>query len=278
MSILQNGKTQWLQHDGGSVAYDDTGSGPLVVCVPGIGETRGEYRFLVPPLRDAGYRVVTMDLRGHGESSAGRADYGPAALGGDILALIRRLDAGPALVIGNSMGCAAAAWAAAESPDLVDGLVLIGPAVRDGMPGWLMHLIYTPLFIPPWGVAVWGRYYHGLYKTAHPADSAAYEAALLANLREPGRLTALRRMSLAPKAPATNRLGQVHTPTLVVMGTGDPDFKDAAAEGRWVADQVHGRLKLVPGAGHYPHVECAAQVNPTIVDFVRQTAARSHAA
>ena len=83
---------------------------------------------------------------------------------------------------------------------------------------------------------------------------------------------------LAPKAPATNRLGQVHTPTLVVMGTGDPDFKDAAAEGRWVADQVHGRLKLVPGAGHYPHVECAAQVNPTIVDFVRQTAARSHAA
>jgi pimeloyl-ACP methyl ester carboxylesterase len=52
---------------------------------------RQEYRFLVPQLVDAGYRVVTMDVRGHGESSVSWPDYSVAGIGADALALIRLL-------------------------------------------------------------------------------------------------------------------------------------------------------------------------------------------
>ena len=62
--------TQFLKLPDGQIAYDDTGgTGPLVICVPGLGDMRQQYRFLAPRLVAAGFRVVTMDLPGHGESS-----------------------------------------------------------------------------------------------------------------------------------------------------------------------------------------------------------------
>src|SRR5258708_8045411 len=67
--------TRYLEVPGGRLAYDDTGTGPLVVCLPGLGDLRASYRFLAPRLVAAGYRVVPMDLRGLGESSTGWPDY-----------------------------------------------------------------------------------------------------------------------------------------------------------------------------------------------------------
>ena len=105
-----------LDRPEGRIAYTDAGSGPLVVMVPGLGDLKEEYRFLAPKVLAAGYRVVAMDIRGHGNSSVGWSDYSTAALGSDIVALVRYLDAGPATIIGTSMGAGAAAWAAAEAP------------------------------------------------------------------------------------------------------------------------------------------------------------------
>src|ERR1700712_5492034 len=95
--------TQWLDRPGGRIAFDSVGAGPLVVCVPGMGELRSTYRATAPTLAAAGHRVVTMDLRGHGDSDATFDAYDDVAAGGDILALIEQLG-GPAVVIGNSMG------------------------------------------------------------------------------------------------------------------------------------------------------------------------------
>ena len=86
-------QTHFVDVPGGQIAYDDTGgAGPLIVCTPGIGDRRQLYRFLRPALAEAGYRVATMDLRGHGESSTGWPVYSAAALGSDIVALIRHLN------------------------------------------------------------------------------------------------------------------------------------------------------------------------------------------
>ena len=85
--------TQYLEHQNGKIAYDLCGSGPLVVCVPSMGDLRAEYRFLAPRLAEAGFQAATMDVRGHGESSPTWNDYSVAGIGSDILALIRALGA-----------------------------------------------------------------------------------------------------------------------------------------------------------------------------------------
>jgi hypothetical protein len=52
--------TQFLRRDEGRVAYEVSGEGPLVVCVPGMGELRSVYRYTVPALVANGFRVASM--------------------------------------------------------------------------------------------------------------------------------------------------------------------------------------------------------------------------
>src|SRR5262245_48112192 len=66
---LPRSNANFLTTPEGRIAYDDVGKGPLLVMVPSLGDLRQEYRLFVPPLLASGFRVVTMDLRGHGESS-----------------------------------------------------------------------------------------------------------------------------------------------------------------------------------------------------------------
>jgi len=124
-------QAQMLDRPGGRIAYDVRGDGPLVVCVPGMGELRSVYRFTVPALAAAGLRVATMDLRGHGDSDATFASYDDVAAGSDVLALIGHLG-GPAVVTGNSMGAGAGVWAAAEQPGQVAGAALRQSLRRPG--------------------------------------------------------------------------------------------------------------------------------------------------
>jgi pimeloyl-ACP methyl ester carboxylesterase len=269
---------KYLETAGGRIAYElwhgrEAGAGagteakgPLVVCVPSMGDLRGEYRFLAPALAAAGYRVAAMDVRGHGESTTGWDDYSVAGVGSDVVALVQALG-GPAVVIGESMAAGAAVWAAAEAPALIEGLVLIGPFVR-GETSRAAALLYGALFARPWGPAVWQRYYTGLYRTRKPADFAEYTAALRSNLAEKGRLEALQQMLAASKAASEQRLGAVKAPVLVLMGTKDPDFKAPAAEARFVAEALGGALHMVEGAGHYPQAEMPEVVAPLVLDFL----------
>jgi len=106
-----------------------------------MGELRSSYRHTRPALVHAGFRVATMDLRGHGDSDATFAAYDDVAAGTDALALIEHLRQ-PAVLIGNSMSAGAAVWAAAEESHLIDGLVLIGPFVRNVPMNPLLGLIF----------------------------------------------------------------------------------------------------------------------------------------
>jgi pimeloyl-ACP methyl ester carboxylesterase len=263
--------TRYLAVGSGQIAYDDSGgAGPLVICAPGLGDVRAQYRFLAPLLTRAGFRVVTMDLRGMGESSVGWPDYSPAALGDDMVAMIDHLGARRAFLIGNSMTGASAVWAAAIAPDRVTGIVLIDPFVRDMPTGLGARMMLAAAMHRPWGPSFWTMYYGSLYKAAPPADLAEYKAALKANLKEPGRFEALQQMVDAPKAPCEAKIKDVRAPALIVMGSADPDFDDPKAEADLVTSRLHGQELMVPGAGHYPHVEMPDVVAKSVVAFLKQ--------
>jgi pimeloyl-ACP methyl ester carboxylesterase len=272
--------TRFLPVPGGQIAWDLTGdAGPLVVCVPSMGDVRGEYRFLAPRLVAAGYRVATVDVRGMGESSVGFADVSAAAVGSDIVALLRAVLAPGerASIVGTSMAAAAAVWAAAEASDLVDGIALVGPFVRDVPAPWYVRLLLRVMMAWPWGRLAWGSYLPSLYPKHKPADFEAYRAALLRNLAEPGRMVSLRGMMFASKAPCEARIGEVRARALVVMGSRDPDFQDPAAEAKLVAQRLRGEVVMIDGAGHYPHAEVPGEVAPVIVRFLDAGAAAARA-
>ena len=260
--------TQYLKYKSGQIAYEVNGEGPLVVCIPSLGDVRGEYRFLTPMLVKAGYRVAVMDPRGHGESSTGWDDYSVVGVGEDLLALIRELDAGPAIVLGTSMGGGAAIWAATEASELVRGMILINPFV-DGDSNRFLVAVLSVLFARPWGPSMWLKYYSSLYPTCKPDDFAEYSSALYANLKQRGRLEAVMGMLRASKKASGERMPKVKQPVLVLMGSKDPDFKNPEAEAKRIAEALRGKYQIVENAGHYPHAEMPEVAGPLMLSFMQ---------
>jgi pimeloyl-ACP methyl ester carboxylesterase len=262
-------ETQFLSVDDGRIAYDDTGgNGPLILAIPGMGDLRSEYRLLRPALQRAGYRIVTMDVRGFGATSARWNDYSAHAVGRDALALLAHLDAGPAVILGNSFAAGSALWAAHDAPAQVSGVVLLGPIVRDQDPSWFGKLAIKVGFAGPWRVWFWTTYWDSLFPSSKPADQAQVKAALTRNLREPGRMAALHSMISLSKADTAAILSQSRVPALVIMGTRDSDFPDAAAEAHWLAGELGSDSLIVQGAGHYPHAEMPDRLAPKLLSFV----------
>ena len=280
--------TEFLDVEGGRIAYDVTGSGPLVVLSHGVGDRRQVYRFLAPKLAQAGYRVVSADLRGHGESSmdwksvTGTEAITRTDIAGDLLALIRHL-AGPAVIVGHSISGGAATITAAQQPDLVSGIVEINPFTKTqklSLSGLvrirryrrgMSRLVGTQLLH---SLRIWMRYLDVAYPTK-PADYAEYMAALAAKLREPGRMAEFMKTGKSTPADAGAQLPNITVPALVIMGTLDPDFADPRAEGDAIVAAMPsglGTVAMVEGAGHYPHAQSPDQVAALVIGFLKETA------
>jgi pimeloyl-ACP methyl ester carboxylesterase len=268
----QSSSTRYLDRPEGRIAYDVQGSGPLVVLVPGMGDLRAGYRFLAPQLIAAGYRVATADLRGHGDSDTTFSSYGDPETAGDIDALIDELG-GTAVVGGNSLAAGAAVIVAAEHPDKVTGLVLLGPFVRNPPASVIQTWLFRTMMAPLWGATMWKSYLPTLYKGKKPADFEEYRSRVIASLKRPGYGRAF---SLTTRqtthAPAEARLGEVTAPAIVIMGDSDPDFKDPAGEATWIGQQLDAQVVLVPEAGHYPQSQQPEITTPAVLGFLAAVA------
>ena len=264
--------TEYLDVPGGRIAFDLAGDGPLVVCVPGMGDLRAAFRFLAPRLREAGYQVATMDIRGHGESSTGWDSHTQTSIGGDIVALIRHLG-GPAVVVGHSFASGSAIAAAASAPADVLGVVLVSTATGAPELNPLLARIFTLVVRSP---ALWARYVRSLYPGPKPADLDSYLARLRAVLRQTGRTAAFAAMTpMATPFPADAmaHASRVTCPALIVMGARDKDVRDPRAEAEAVAATLGGPAEVVviPDAGHYPHAQFPAETGAAVAGFLSQT-------
>jgi pimeloyl-ACP methyl ester carboxylesterase len=275
--------TEFLEVEGGRIAYEVVGEGPLVVLAHGMGDNRNAYRFLVPVLTAVGYRVANTDLRGQGESSTGWSSYTRTDTAADLLALIRQLG-GPAVIVGHSFSGGSATIAAAQAPELVSAIVEIDaftrvPKISYG--AFLtnrryrrggLRLIATAL---TGRVGVWTSYLNVAFPGTKPADYAEAIASLRANLREPGRMAVAQQMGKSQPADAEAKLASIRCPALVIMGTLDSDWADPRAEADAIVAAMPaglGRAVMIDGAGHYPHTQFPDQVAAALLPFLKEHA------
>jgi 3-oxoadipate enol-lactonase len=130
--------TQFVELRGATFAYSDSGSdsgsGPIVISAHGLTSSRANEQRTglsdYSTLADAGFRVISYDARGHGESSGGAnpAEYTWRSLAADFLAIAEHFSPGePVIAIGLSMGTGTIAHAVIERPDRFSRLVLSAP-------------------------------------------------------------------------------------------------------------------------------------------------------
>jgi pimeloyl-ACP methyl ester carboxylesterase len=286
--------TEYVTLEHGRLACDVIGDGPLVVLSHGMGTVRHDFRHLVGPLVTAGYRVVNVDMRGHGESSldwpsvTGKSAISRTDVAGDLLGVIRHFG-GPAVIIGHSLSGGSATIAAAQAPELVSAIVEIGSFTltqrlhvkalltnRRYRRGLVRISLTTMLNSLPW----WRRYLDIAYPTK-PADYDQYLAEVGNTLHQPGRWAEFMKTGQTTPADAHARLADVRCPALVIMGSAEPDFADPEAEANAIVAALPdglGRVVMVENGGHYPHAQYPERVGAAIIPFLDQHAVRDKSA
>lgn len=258
--------------DDGDLAVEIVGTSagerPLIVCLPGMGDLRSGYRHLVPLLTAEGFRVALVDLPGHGDSAAG-AVPSQRRIAAHVVEIVRALG-GRAIVVGHSYTPDSALLATQLAPELVVGAVCIGPWAGAPVTRGVGALLASTVARSP---LLWGVFLRSLHRI-RPADLDEHVLAIRRSLRRPnGTATIVRMAGGAGKDAIDARDTQV-APTIVVMGERDPDFRDPLAEAEAFASPFGGDVRMVPGAGHYPHAETPA----TVAELIIELAARHPAA
>ncbi|EPE05869.1 hydrolase [Ophiostoma piceae UAMH 11346] len=270
---------QFIENDGGKLAVEVRGSNaaaPLIVCSPGLGDTRDAYYPVADQLVAAGYRVALVDLRGLGESSTSFTQCGDLATASDFIKVAEALRSSATekvVLAGASLSAGAATIAAGQRPDLVAGLVLLGPFLRNGNIGAVFRVAMAVMLWRPWGPWIWKTYAATMWPGLGPdnAKARAQSTTALLTRSEGKRWAAFQALSGSINHDdVTPFLPKVKSqPALVVMGDKDPDWTDPLAEAVWVASNFETVTSLtVVGAGHAPMYEKPDIVGPEFVRFM----------
>jgi pimeloyl-ACP methyl ester carboxylesterase len=235
------------REDGTAIAYEVTGAGPPVVLVHGLTSHRGSWRPIVERLAPA-FRCVSVDLRGHGASSAA-GDYAMLALVGDVRAVVEALDLGEPAVVGHSLGATVAAvYAAAHGARAV---VCVDQSLRFGDFAARVRPYAEALRGPRTMEAVMAIE-RDLGPAGHP-DLAGMERRVLAFPREVVLGIWEQLLGTPPEqltATAEAILPRIRAPLLALHGSPPaPDYE------RWLTGLVlHAAVELWEGAGHMLHL------------------------
>lgn len=262
------------------VVRSGTAGRPPLLLVHGFMGSGASWDELAPVLAER-FDVLAPDLPGHGGTVAsGDAErIGVESTADDLAALVDGLDAGPAAVIGYSLGARIALRMAVEHPGLVARLVLESPSPgidaevdrtarriadealaealeRDGLTPFVEAWEAQPLFASQAALPVERR---ELVRRERLENDPA------------GLALSLRAAGQGAMEPLTSRLPQVSAPTLVIAGALDPVGRrraDAVARG------IPGaRLAVVPDAGHRIHLERPAVYARLVTEFLREVPA-----
>lgn len=209
--------------------------GPVVLLVHGILSDSRTWRLVGPALAERGYRVVGVDLRGHG-ASAHVEDYSPAAYAADLVETMAGLDERPALAIGHSLGGLALRYAVDELRP--DRAVYVDPAWR-----WAPLADFDP--------AVFVEF----------ADNATAESVSAANPRwapedvevELATVACWDRRTAAALHPLAGRAAHPESaavPSLIVLA--DQSYMMTPEEAAMMRERGF-EVRVVPGAGHTVH-------------------------
>jgi epoxide hydrolase 4 len=268
------------------IHYVEAGEGPLVVLLHGFPEFWFSWRFQIPALAAAGFRVVAPDMRGYNLSSRPSkvAAYDTDRLAADVRGLIRELGAERALLAGHDWGAAAAWITAMNHPEVVERLAILNvPHPRRMLQGLrtprqLAKSWYILFFQLPWlpehlmrvgGWWGWRRLFErearpGAYT---PEDTERYVEAW----SRPGAPTAMLNYYRAAlrQSPrrAEARIRPVVAPTLVIWGQRDVHLGAELAEPERADVPNLERVVRLPEASHWVHQDEPEQVSELLVEF-----------
>ena len=244
--------------DGFEIAYEVTGDGPAVLFTHGYQATGAMWGAQHDALGPR-YKVISWDLRGHGDSGApdDPAQYSHELVVEDMRRLLERLGDERAVLVGHSLGGFASLRFYLDHPEMVRGLVLFGsgPGYRDpdARARWNEMASRFAGSVEAKGLEILKR------AKGMEVSTAKHRSAI-------GLAHAGRHMLAQFDSRVMDAITDIHAPTLVIVGGEDERFLGSS---EYMAKKIPGaRLVLVDGAGHAANMEKPDEFNAALLDFL----------
>jgi 3-oxoadipate enol-lactonase len=252
------------------IAYEEVGCGPAIVLIHGYPFNRSSWADQVTALADR-YRVLTLDLRGHGETETSSGTSTMKLMAQDISALMDDLRIDRAVMGGLSMGGYVALAFYQLFPHRVEKLLLADTrAQADTNEGKATRAEQVEQILAE-GMA--GIVNAMLPKLLSP-ETVSKRPEIVKRLREmmmhtnpEGAAAALRGM--AEREDQTGRLSQIRVPTLIVVGKEDPITPVADSE-KMHDGIVGSQLVVIENASHVSNIEQPEQFNRALQEFLNE--------
>ena len=281
-----------FEHEALTFSAQAMGDGPIVLCLHGFPDNAGSFRHQLPALAEAGYRAISLTLRGYEPGAIpADGDYTMETIATDILAVIDSLDTGPVHLIGHDWGAAVAYVATSAAPERFKSLTVMavphaGRFAREGLriPKQLRLSWYMGFFNIPW-LSDWVvqrqdyAFIRKLWRDWSPGwqPEPGVLDSVIQTLSQPGvRSAALGyyRAALSIKAllvSAEEAHYPVPVPTLALSGERDGCIASEVFEQLMVAQDFPKGLTFsrIAEAGHFLHQEQPEQVNREILDWLK---------
>ena len=259
--------------NGARLFYTDEGSGPAIVLAHGTTCDSNDWNMQLPAF-ESDFRVISVDLRGHGLSSSPDGNYSSHQDAADLAALVTDLGLERVVAFGHSTGGACAVSFAVSHPALVRAVVAVDPsygmdpasqaALRgalDAMTDESTHDIFRASFVD-------------FYAETSPRYLRLWHARRLQGvepwvLRACYRDTALAEDQIFFRPEAERFLGRVPCPVFTLRRTGSSIAPSSADWDCSLFSHPYSTGISWSGAGHWPHQERPEEFNVAVTSWIR---------
>ncbi|HEX7968050.1 MAG TPA: alpha/beta fold hydrolase [Stellaceae bacterium] len=252
-----------LPYQGRRLYYDLAGpeNGPVVCITHSLASDSGMWGEQMQPLLAAGFRVLRVDMRGHGGSDPVAGDYTMEQLAGDTAAVVDALGIKQVHYIGLSIGgmigqaFALAHGAMLKSMMLCDTMPQTPPDAKAAW-GPRVKMVREANSVTPLADGTMERWFTEAFKPRNPGRWKQIRDTIAATTPAGylGCAAAIQNFDFVPRLPS------IKTPTLVVCGAEDPGTPPAG--NKRIAELIpSGRYEEIAKARHFPNVEQAEVFN-----------------
>lgn len=257
----------YFDNDGCQLHYEVYGHGKPLVLVHGLGSSTLDWEYQIPELA-AHYRVIALDVRGHGRSDKPHERYNMATFADDVASLIEHCQLGPVHLVGISMGGMIGFQLAVDRPELLASLTIInsGPEVKAKSANDYLQIAKRWSLSRLLSLETIGK---ALGKLLFPKpEQADLRAKIEQRWPQNDKRAYLSSLDAIIGWGVRERISRITCPTLVISG--DRDYTTVAQKQTYVDQLSNARLVVIEDSRHATPMDQPQRFNSCLLEFLNE--------
>lgn len=257
----------YFDNDGCQLHYEEYGHGAPVLLVHGLGSSTRDWEYQIPELARH-YRVIALDVRGHGRSDKPRERYSIRSFAEDVAALIEYLQLPQVHLVGISMGGMIGFQLGVDHPELLKSLCIVnsGPEVKAKRPRDYIEIAKR------WSLSrllSLDTIAKALGKLLFPKpEQAELRQKILQRWPQNDKRAYLASLDAIIGWGVRERLARISCPTLVI--TADRDYTPVAQKQAYVDELPNARLLVIEDSRHATPLDQPEHFNSSLLAFLAE--------